>query len=455
MDPTRAAWESEEVRAAAEAGNYGAIVRAVRQATPLTLEELAKLCGYSISTLSRLERGKQRLRDVEVLRRLSIALQIPPHLLGLSDTASPSVHAPRPVARVNVNLAPDEETDPMRRRTLLAGLTGLAGASVLGTATPSLASANPVSALERALLDPPVKNATPVTIAQLRTSVAEAKSVFQLGRYTEAATQLPRLVSTALATRAENDDKPSANALLADAYTLASELTVKLDLKHLAWTTADRAMQAAHDSDDLLTQAAAHRAWAIVLRRTGHADAAQRLISSTIAALQPKLHRGPEHLSVYGTLLSTSAYTAAVDGDRDSARSLTAEAVEAATRLGSDANHRFTAFGPTGVGLYRISVARALGDYGTAIDVAKQIDPASIPLAERRARYWSDVAHAFHEWNKPEHSYRALLAAEQASRDEVRYRKPIQNITTSLLQHPTAHRMPGLQAFARRTGAVA
>ncbi|WP_439659526.1 helix-turn-helix domain-containing protein [Lentzea sp. HUAS TT2] len=455
MDRTCAIWDTDEVRAAVDTGDLGAIVRAVRRAIPLTLEELAKRCGYSISTLSRLERGKQPLRDVQVLRSLAAALQIPSSLLGLSDTASRSVRAQRPVARVNVNLAPDEETDPMRRRTLLAGLTGLAGASVLGTGSPVSAEADPVSTLERALLDPPTTSATPVTIAQLQADVAHTRSVYQLGRYTEAATQLPGLVSTAMATRAENEDTSSANGLLADAYTLASELMVKLDRGQLAWTTADRAMQAAHDSDDLLAQASAHRAWAIVLRRTGHADTAQRLIFSSIGNLQPELHRGPEHLSVYGTLLSTCAYTAAVDGDRNTARSLTAEAVEAAVRLGSDANHRFTAFGPTGVGLYRISVARALGDYGTAIEVAKQINPAAIPLAERRARYWSDVAHAFHEWNKPELSYRALLSAERASQDEVRYRKPIQRITTSLLQHPTARSLPGLHAFARRTGAVA
>lgn len=312
-----------------------------------------------------------------------------------------------------------------------------------------------MSALERALLDPPVIGATPVTIPQLRQQVAVARSVFQLGRYTEAATRLPTLLSTTMATRAESDNVAAANSLLADLYTLASALMVKLDREQLAWTTADRAMQAAHDSDDLLAQASAHRAWVIVLRRTGHADDAQRLIFSTIATLQPELHRGPEHLSVYGSLLSTSAYTAAVDGDRDTARSLTAEAVEAAARLGVDGNHRFTAFGPTGVGLYRISVARALGDYGTAIEAAKQINPAAIPLVERRARYWSDVAHAFHEWNKPEHCYRALLAAEHVSPDEVRYRKPIQQITVNLLRHPTTRDLPGLRAFAARTGAVA
>jgi hypothetical protein len=191
----------------------------------------------------------------------------------------------------------------------------------------------------------------------------------------------------------------------------------------------------------------------IVLRHAGHADTAQRLVVDTAASLQPDLHHGPEYVSVYGSLLSTAAYTSAVDGDRDTARTLIGEAVDAAARLGADGNHRFTAFGPTGVGLYRISIARVLGDYGTAVETAQRINPAGIPLAERRARYWSDIARSFHEWNKPEQCYRALLAAEHASPDEVRYRKPIQRITTSLLQHPTAHTLPGLRAFAARTGA--
>jgi hypothetical protein len=228
---------------------------------------------------------------------------------------------------------------------------------------------------------------------------------------------------------------------------------VKLGHDHLAWTTADRALQAAYSSGDILTQAAARRALGIVLRRAGRAETAQRLVVDTAAALQPELRHGPEYLSVYGSLLSTAAYTAAVDGDRNTARTLIGEAVDAADRLGVDGNHRFTAFGPTGVGLYRISIARVLGDSGAAIEAARQINPATIPLVERQARYWSDVARSFYQWGKHEQCYRALLAAERASPDEVRYRKPIQQITVSLLQHPTAHKLPGLRAFAIRTGA--
>jgi hypothetical protein len=105
--------------------------------------------------------------------------------------------------------------------------------------------------------------------------------------------------------------------------------------------------------------------------------------------------------------------------------------------------------------VYRIGIARVLGDSGAAIEAARSINPATIPLADQRARYWSDVARSYHQWGKPEQCYRALLAAEHASPDEVRYHKPIQQITTSLLRHPTAYSLPGLRAFARRTGAQA
>ena len=87
-------------------------------------------------------------------------------------------------------------------------------------------------------------------------------------------------------------------------------------------------------------------------------------------------------------------------------------------------------------------------------EAARRIDPTAIPLAERRARYWSDVARSFAQWGRHEQCYRALLAAERAAPDEVRYRKPVHEITTSLLRHPTAHTMPGLRAFASRVGTL-
>ena len=61
------------------------------------------------------------------------------------------------------------------------------------------------------------------------------------------------------------------------------------------------------------------------------------------------------------------------------------------------ASHPFTAFGPSGVILYQVSVAQVLGDSGTAIEYARKLHPAVITTAERRGRYWVDVARAYHQ----------------------------------------------------------
>ncbi|MGH4010201.1 MAG: helix-turn-helix domain-containing protein [Pseudonocardiaceae bacterium] len=78
MDAARAIRHiySETIRVAIESGDRGAIVRGLRQARQLTLAQLAARCGYSISTLSRMERGKQALTDIRVLRSLAEALGV-------------------------------------------------------------------------------------------------------------------------------------------------------------------------------------------------------------------------------------------------------------------------------------------------------------------------------------------------------------------------------------------
>ncbi|WP_410638347.1 hypothetical protein [Amycolatopsis sp. lyj-346] len=345
-----------------------------------------------------------------------------------------------------------EEDDPMRRRTLLAGAGGLAVGALAGGG-PAYGAGDPIRSLGAALLNPPIANAEPFSLDELRRAVAVVRSAFHQAKYGDVAALLPKVLARTTATRAELDSTGGvavANRHLAELYTLTTELMIKVGNDRLAWTAADRALQAADSSGDLLTQATTRRSWGIVLRRSGQADTARRLVLDTAEALQPNLHRGPEHLSGYGTLLETAAYTAAVDGDRDTAKALITEAADAAARVA--AGPHAAAFNPTAVGLYQVSIARVLGDSGTAIEHARRIDPASIPVVERRARYFSDVARAFHQWGKPEQCYRALLAAEHASPDEVRYRPAIHRITESLVRHPNAAALHGLTAFARRTG---
>src|SRR6266699_1833735 len=264
----------------------------------------------------------------------------------------------------------------------------------------------------------------------------------------------PALIATAAATRdsANGDDRAAASALLADAYIVAANFVIKLNDDPVAWTLADRALQAAQTGSDLLTIADGRRAVATVLRRTGRPAKARELLMRAARDIEHRGDASPDRLSMYGTLLEVAAYTAAVNGNRHAASELIGEARTAAMRLGNDANHRFTAFGPANVALYQVSIAQVLGDNGTAIEHAKTLRPSAIPTAERQGRYWIDVARAYHQWRKPEPCYQELLAAERAAPAEVRYRPPVHRMAEYLFRVGRRQSLPDLSAFARRIG---
>lgn len=439
----------------------GAIVRHTRHAQGLTLAELGRRAGYSASQVSRYERGVAPLTDTTVLRRFAAALALPPQVLGLlPETTTPNRSQPvtRGATAPIVVREPlwEDGDDPVRRRELLTGAAGLAAASALGLPRTARATEvpNPAGALEDLLYGHGLDGAAPASLTALRRATAETRGLFQAARYDQLSAQIAHLIATATATRdrANGDDRLAADALLADAYVVAANFMVKLNDDPLAWATADRAAQAALASGDALILADAHRSIATVMRRTGRPGPARALLVEAAGDIAPGRTTTPEQLSMYGTLLQVAAYTAAVDGDRAQAGELIGEARVAAARLGRDANYRHTAFGPTNVALYQVSIAQVLGDNGSAIAHAKTVNPAAVPTAERRGRYWIDVARAWHQWGKPEPCYQALRSAERVAPAEVRYRPPVHRMTLDLLRADRRGALPGLRDFASRVG---
>lgn len=463
MDGAKPIVRADAAAAAERVRQPGLIVRRARQAAGLTLAQLGGRCGYSAATMSRLERGKQPLRDVVVLATIADVLRIPPEILGLAPRrrhgpAGAPGFAPPPtaVARVNGDPGQGDGEDPVRRRDLLAGIAGLAGGTALARlpqqASPPIGAAKFTAGLTGVLYGPGPP-AEPVPLPRLRAAVTAARADFQAARYRKLAAALPATIQTAVATRAAAaGDDPVAHALLAEAYLVASNLLVKVNDDQLAWATADRAVQAAEHSGDPLLLADARRSVATVLRRTGHPAAGQRLVLAAAEEIEPGRTPTPDQLSTYGMLLAVAAYTAAVDGARHAAHDLIGEAAATAARLGYDGNHRHTAFGPTNVALYRVSIAQVLGDNGTAVEHAKTIRTAAIPTPERRGRYWIDLARAYHQWGKPQQCYHALLHAERTAPADVRYRPPVHRMVDDLLRADRRRALPDLPAFARRIG---
>ncbi|MBB1242672.1 XRE family transcriptional regulator [Streptomyces durbertensis] len=329
-----------------------------------------------------------------------------------------------PATRVGPHvLFNEEEDDPLRRRELLAALAAATTGTVLGS--------------------PAAARAAEPTPSAVAAAVRASRADFSACRYDALSRALSARIALAESLGSQGRPEQAATAV-AKLYSIATRLCIKLGEDGLAPVTADRALSAALGGADAVTVAEAHRMVSSTWRRRGRYD---RAVDIAVAAAQ-ELGGGrnvdvAERLSVQGDLYATAAYTAAKQGDRDTAQGLIAEAAAIAGRL----DHG----GPSQVVLHQVSVSYLLGDAGEAIEHARRVDPAGLPSAERRARYWIDVARAFSQWGKPDRCYRALLAAERAAPEEVR-RGSVRVMAGGLMRHDRT--LPGVRAFAHRVGAL-
>jgi transcriptional regulator with XRE-family HTH domain len=363
----------------------------------------------------------------------------------------------------------DASEDGLKRRELLHTAATLGAAVMLpdwlGRLSPRRAGEPPeIAAVRDALMRydsltlHPDGAGEPVPLPVLRQRVDRAWAAFQTSRYSILGPQLPQLLAASqLAARElDGDAKLRASGLLAETYQLAAILMHKLGESNAAWVAADRGILAAERAEDPLVVAAGARILAHTVLGAGHFAKAKELTISAAGVLEPGLGRAsPSHLSLYGALLLKGAMAAAYQGDPITSRALLNEAGSTAHRLGADANHAFTAFGPTNVGVHRVSAAVTLGDGGAAIQHAKAVHPVQLPVVERRAQYLVDVARGHGQTGGDDQALRALLTAEQLAPEEVRYQPAALALVAELLHRERAGRKRELRALAERVGAVA
>jgi transcriptional regulator with XRE-family HTH domain len=442
---------------------HGAIVRTARQTAGLTLAELGARTGYSASQVSRYERGLSPLTDLLVLRLFATALNIAPHVFGLTDgpinarheRTLPATRHPRPAVADTVMDGQAGEDDPVRRRQLLTNLalTAAAAGSPLLRLGESVSEADAghllITRVRDAMLGlgpPPADLHAP----HLHHALASAHTDFHACRYLRLADRLPLLLATA---HAADDGTPDSAALLAETYTLITRLLVKLDDQQLGWMAADRARVLAADADRTLLVAEAARQLAVLARKAGWHD--QAMTIALTGAAHPSLAEAaddPRFTAERGLLLQSAAYTAARNGDQATMRELTDEAAAIASRLTGplllrDHGGGFT---PATVQLHRISAEYAVGDIGAAITAARRIRPANLPTTERRARYYTDLARAHAVAGGRDQCLAALLAAERQAPQETHARPAVRDLLQSLLI--SGRTSPELRGLALRCG---
>lgn len=199
--------------------------------------------------------------------------------------------------------------------------------------------------------------------------------------------------------------------------------------------------------------AAAARAAATPLRRTGRTDEALQLLDEARTHLTTGPRPTATGLEAAGMAALTAAYTAAQAHRAPTARELTTQAEEITHHL---ASHPHTEAGrpreltADQCALYRIGIFRHLGDFDTALATARRLRPAQLPTAERRARAATDTARALLDAGDITGVFTQLRLVELAAPLEAR-RPSVRALAGQVAElRPD---LPGLSSYAQRTGA--
>ncbi|MEV4660368.1 helix-turn-helix transcriptional regulator [Micromonospora echinofusca] len=295
-------------------------------------------------------------------------------------------------------------------------------------------------------------DAEPPSVAALRKEVGALWDAYQDSRFGYVTGRLPDLLhrAQAAADHHDDDDQDQARRLLGLAYQLAATQLTKLGESDLAWIAADRGLTAVRPTGDPLITGSLFRSVGHALHATGRYAEAVRLTEDAAGYLEPHLkHATPALLSVYGTLFLSGSMAAARSNDAGTTRAFLAAADQAAGQLGADANHLWTAFGPTNVAIHRVATAAELGDLQVAIDLGPRVDTAGLPM-ERRVRHALEVARAYSSWNRADDAQAVLLDAEQMAPEQVRHHFLSRQLALTWIRRQRGKPSAELVGLARR-----
>ena len=387
----------------------------------LTQAQLAQLAGRSADWLSKIERGERQLRNIDTLAALAGALRV-----SLGDLLGQPVLLEDEPGIPDVPAVRDALMAPARLSRVLYAQPGAAA---------------PVEA------EPAVR------------LVEFAWADYQRGRLGQVVVSLASLIRRAQQLEDTADSLAGRRhwAISSRTHHLAATTLAKLGEADLSWIAAERAVAAADRSDDVLVIASAARAATHALLAAGRLDDAVELGETAATWLAERTRAGsPAALSLIGMLHLRTAVAAARSQDRATAHELLDRAEHAATRLGHDANHWQTAFGPTNVALHRISAALDLGDVAWAAEHGPDVDAGGLPV-ERQVTHLVDTALALAHLARDTDAVGLLLTAERQSPALVRHSSTVRETVKAMYRRAPVTggaRSSDLLALAQRCRAV-
>lgn len=160
-----------------------------------------------------------------------------------------------------------------------------------------------------------------------------------------------------------------------------------------------------------------------------------RLAQRVADEIQPRIGE-PRVREAYGMLHLHAALRAAVDRRGDMAHDHLLEAAEAAASLGDpdDMGLARFAFGPTNVGFWTVAIELELGEPHRAIQVAETVAPGRLPIANRQAPYYADVATALAQVGRDHEAVASFLRSEAVGPQWFRLRPTVRDTIGSIIR---------------------
>ncbi|MFI6031699.1 helix-turn-helix domain-containing protein [Amycolatopsis magusensis] len=329
-----------------EPADVGQTLRQIRLARKKSLAVVSGLAGISASYLSRLENGERALDRRSLIVALANALEVAPSEIT------------RTAVTTSGELEEDRSLNPVRLALLSVSMGEARG------------QVQPVELLEHravTMLDDQrrcdyaaVGDALPGLIRDLHTTLA-------------AGHDCERLLRLAVLIHVQGTQA------------WLSDIGASLDL---AWQASTLARSAAEELDEPLLRGVSAFGTAFGLLAAGGFDMAAR----TLADADPGTATD-EAMQVSGMLRLTSSLVSAARNDQADRTAALDHAAELAERTG-EGNALWFGFGPSNVGVWRMSVALEAGEHGEAARLARTVDPEALPSPTRQAAYWREYGRA-------------------------------------------------------------
>lgn len=321
-------------------------LRAIRHARGKSLSVIAGLAGISVSHLSRLETGDRALDRRSLIVALANALEVAPSEITTSAVSTAG------------ELEEDRSLNDVRLALLSISMNQPAGQIV------------------------PVK-----VLAQRATEVLTWQRDCD---YARVGAELPGLIRDLHATLNAGKDVRELLRLVALVHVQGTQawlgdIGASMDL---AWQAASLAQNAAERLEEPLYGAVTAFGTAFGLIGAGGFDIA----AQTLTAADPGT-ASAEAMQVSGMLTLTNSLVLAAQGDSTERYAALEHAADLAGRTG-DGNAMWFGFGPSNVGVWRMSVALEAGEHAEAAKIAETVNPEALPSPTRVSAYYREYGRA-------------------------------------------------------------